>query len=52
MECKKYVKYLVVLIDSTLTWKFHTDYMVCKISKTVGVIANIRLLSVPSDILL
>ena len=51
MECKEYVKYLGVLIGSTLSWKHHIDYIVCKISKTVGIIANIRRF-VPSDILL
>ena len=51
MEFKDYDKYLGVLIDSHLTWKHHIDYIVAKISKTVGVIANIRRF-VPADILL
>ena len=51
MENKEYVKYLGVLIDSTLSWKHNINYIVCKISKTVGVIANIRRF-VPSDKLL
>lgn len=51
MEYREYVKYLGVHIDSTLSWKHHINYIVCKISKTVGVIANIRRF-VPSDALL
>ena len=51
LDCKEYAKYLGVLIDSHLTWKHLIDYMVGKISKTVGVIASVRSF-VPVDILL
>ena len=39
LESKNYVKYLGLLIDSGLTWKYHIDYITTKISKLVGVIA-------------
>ena len=41
-ECKEYVKYLAVLIDSHLSWKFHIDYVASKLSKIVGIIARLR----------
>ena len=42
LECKEYVKYLGVLIDSHLSWKFHIDYVASKLSKIVGIIARLR----------
>ena len=42
LECKEYVKYLGVLIDNHLSWKYHIDYIAVKISKTVGVISRLR----------
>ena len=42
LECKEYVKYLGVLIDNHLSWKYHTDYIAVKISKIVGVISRLR----------
>ena len=36
---KTYIKYLGILIDSNLTWKYHISYITPKISKTIGVIA-------------
>ena len=42
LECKEYVKYLGVLIDSHLSWKYHVDYIAVKISKIVGVISRLR----------
>ena len=41
-ECKEFVKYLGVLIDSNLTWKYHTDNISSKISKAIGIIARLR----------
>ena len=51
LECKEYVKYLGVLIDSHLSWKFHIDYVASKLSKIVGIIARLRHL-VPFNTLL
>ena len=41
LECKDYVKFLGVLIDKNLTWKYHIDYMyiASKISRVVGIIS-------------
>ena len=38
LECKEYVKYLEVFIDSHLSWKFHIDYVAFKLCKIVGII--------------
>ena len=47
LECKEYVKYLGVLIDSHSSWKFHIDYVAFKLSKIVGIIVAdvVRLLT-------
>ena len=42
LECKDYVKYLGVLIDCSLSWKFHIEHVVVKISRLVGIIAKLR----------
>ena len=50
-ESKNYIKYLGVLIDKNLTWKYHIDAITAKISKTVGLISKLRH-SIPRHILL
>ena len=53
LESKVYIKYLGVLIDQNLSWKYHIIYIdsiVTKISKNVGLIAKVRH-SVPRPIL-
>ena len=42
LECKDYVKYLGVLIDCSLSWKFHIEHIVVKISRLAGIIAKLR----------
>ena len=42
LDCKDYVKYLGILIDSNLSWKIHIENITLKISKTVGLIAKLR----------
>ena len=42
LECKDYVKFLDVLIDKNLTWKYHIDYIASKISRVVGIISRLR----------
>ena len=42
LERKNYVKCLGVLIDETLSWKYHIAHLVSKISKTIGIIARLR----------
>ena len=39
---KNYIRYLGILIDSNLSWKFHIDYVCQKVSKTIGIIAKLR----------
>ena len=51
LESKVYIKYLGVLIDQHLSWKYHINSVVTKISKNVGLIAKLRH-SVPRPILL
>ena len=40
--CKEHVKYLGILLDSNLSWKFHIEYVALKLSKIIGVIARLR----------
>ena len=42
LEFKDYVKFLGVLIDKNLLWKYHIDYIASKISRVVGIIARLR----------
>ena len=42
LERKEYLRYLGVLLDEHLTWKYHIDYVASKVSKTVGIIARLR----------
>ena len=42
-ECKDHVKYLGVLLDSNLSWKSRIDNVALKVSRTVGVVARLRL---------
>ena len=50
-ESKVYIKYLGVFIDQNLSWKYHIDSIVTKISENVGLLAKLRH-SVPRPILL
>ena len=42
LNCKDYVKYLGILIDSNLSWKIHIEYIALKTSKIVGLNAKLR----------
>ena len=42
LECKDNIKYLGVLIDNHLCWKYYIDYIVSKLSKVIMVIARLR----------
>ena len=42
LEKKDYVKYLGILIDIILSWRFHIDHITLKISKTIGIISRLR----------
>ena len=41
LEMKDYVKYLGLMIDSNLSWKYHIESICHKISKSIGIIAKI-----------
>ena len=41
-ECKEFVKYLGIIIDNNLSWKYHIDNIASKISKAIGIIARLR----------
>ena len=42
LEYKNYVKYLGVLLDSHLSWKYRIDNVALKISRIIVVIARLR----------
>ena len=42
LEMKDYVKYLGLMIDSNLSWKYHIESIYHKISKSIGITAKIR----------
>ena len=42
LQCKDHVKYLGVLLDSHVSWKYHIDNVALKISRIIGVIARLR----------
>ena len=39
----KFVKYLGLIVDDTLTWDKHVDYISAKISKNIGIIKRVRI---------
>ena len=42
LEWKDHIRYQGVLLDSHLSWKYHTDNVALKISRIIGVIARLR----------
>ena len=42
LERKDHIKYLGVMIDSALTWKYHISYVCSKLSRNTGVISKLR----------
>ena len=43
LETQDHIKYLGVMIDSTLTWKYHISYVCAKLSRNTGVYILITL---------
>ena len=42
LDMKDYVKYLRLMIDSNLSWKYHTELICYKVSRSLGIIAKIQ----------
>ena len=42
LEMKNFVKCLGMLIDSDLSWKYHTDYICHKVGKSIGIVDILR----------
>ena len=42
LELKDYVKYLGVMIDSHLSWRYHVNHVALKISRNIGIISRLR----------
>jgi len=42
LERKDHIKYLGVMIDSALTWKYHISYACAKLSRNTGVISTFQ----------
>ena len=45
IEREKAIKFLGVMIDENLNWKCHTDILLNKISKNVGILYKARILN-------
>ena len=41
LERKDHIKHLAVMIDSTLTWKYHISYVCTELSRNTGVISRL-----------
>ena len=42
LEQKKCIKYLGVMIDESLTWKYHIAFICSRISRNIGIISKLR----------
>ena len=42
LERKDHIKYLGVMIDESLSWKYHISYTCSRISTNIGVISKLR----------
>ena len=42
LERKEYVKYLRVMIDNHLSWKYHINYVALKISRNIRIVSKLR----------
>ena len=42
LDMEVYVKYLRLMFDSNLSWKYHTELICYKVSRSLGIIAKIR----------
>ena len=37
-----HIKYLGVLIDESLTWKYHISYICSRVSRNIGIVSKLR----------
>ena len=42
LDRKDHIKYLGVMIDESLSWKYHISYTCSRISSNIGVISKLR----------
>ena len=42
LERKQCIKYLGVVIDESLTWKYHIAFVCSRISRNIGIISKLR----------
>ena len=42
LERKQCIKYLGVMIDESLTWKYHIAFICSRISRNIGILAKLR----------
>ena len=42
LERKDHIKYLGVMIDSSLSWKYHISYVCAKPLRNIGIISKLR----------
>ena len=42
LERKQCIKYLGVMIDESLTWKYHIAFVCSRISRNIGIISKLR----------
>ena len=42
VEEKKITKYLGVMIDESVSWKYHISYICSRVSRNVGIISKLR----------
>lgn len=48
LDRKNSIKYLGVMIDESISWKYHISYICSKISRNIGIISKLRhYLSIP-----
>ena len=39
---KDHIKYLGVMIDESLSWKYHISYICSRVSRNIGIISKLR----------
>jgi hypothetical protein len=42
LEGKDHIKYLGVMIDDTISWKYHIPYICSRVSRGIGIFSKLR----------